>query len=378
MNKYFLACFFAALLVAGNAKSQTKNLNISGYGQVDYNQELNKDEFKEGDLDVHRIVLQFDYRFSDKTNFFSEFEFEHVKEFYVEQAYLQHNLAPYLNLKAGLILVPMGIINEYHEPPTFNGVERPNVDKYVVPTTWREIGIGFSGNIDAADLSYQIYLMNGFKSYAGDNGTLGGSNGLRKGRQKGAESTITSPNLSLKIENYSIKGLSLGLAGYFGKTQSDLYEGKNKSDDAAIASADSSTVGISMIGLDARYNIGKLELRGQYIVSNHSNVEAYNSFTGMDLGKSITGWYLESAYSFGSFEKYGIYKPFVRYEKYNLHATTENIPANGAYNINEFTFGISWHTAYGAAFKVDYALKSNDVASSETRSYFNAGVAIMF
>ena len=82
------------------------------------------------------------------------------------------------------MLVPMGIVNEYHEPTTFNGVERPSLDNKIVPTTWREMGIGVSGRINSASIRYQAYLMNGFLSY-GESHKLRGSDGLRKGRQKG-------------------------------------------------------------------------------------------------------------------------------------------------------------------------------------------------
>jgi hypothetical protein len=140
-------------------------LTIGGYGQIDYNQRVSGEEFQNGNLDVHRLVLMFGYKFNDRTQVITEVEFEHVKEVYVEQAFLQYEIQPWLKFRGGLMLVPMGIINEYHEPPTFNGVERPNLDKYIVPSTWREIGAGFTGVFPSASLSYQAYIMNGFKGY---------------------------------------------------------------------------------------------------------------------------------------------------------------------------------------------------------------------
>mgnify|MGYP001552737102 CR=1 FL=1 len=179
-----------------------EGITIGGYGQLDYNE---PDGSASGKLDVHRLVLLFGYKFNDKVSFLTEIEYEHVKEVYVEQAYIKYRANNNLNVLAGLMLVPMGIINEYHEPTTFDGVERPNVDKYIVPTTWRELGIGISGRIDNASLKYQAYLFNGFKSYADGSGVLRGSDGLRKGRQNGAESVVSSPNFSTKIDFYGIK-----------------------------------------------------------------------------------------------------------------------------------------------------------------------------
>jgi hypothetical protein len=115
-----------------------KGLTIGGYAEAHYNRASGKNAV----LDVHRVVLLLGYKFNERTQFITELEFEHVKEVYVEQAFLQYSLTDNINLRAGLMLVPMGIVNEYHEPTTFNGVERPSMDKSIVPTTWREIGLG--------------------------------------------------------------------------------------------------------------------------------------------------------------------------------------------------------------------------------------------
>ncbi len=226
--------------------AKDSKLTVGGYGEVHYNQALNSSTKNNGTLDVHRVVLLFGYKFNDRTQFITEMEFEHVKEVYVEQAFIQYKINDYLNFRGGLLLTPMGIINEYHEPTTFNGVERPLIDKYISPTTWREIGFGFTGNVFPAKIRYQVYLMNGFSSYNGS-GNLDGKNGLRKGRQKGAESFISAPNFTGKIEFYGVRGLNLGVSGYFGNTQSTIYNGIDKNDSEAIMKADSSVTGISML-----------------------------------------------------------------------------------------------------------------------------------
>ena len=98
-------------------------------------------------------------------NFSVRIEMEHVKEIYVEQAFLNYGVSDNFSIKGGLLLVPMGIINEYHEPTTYNGVERPSLNNKLVPTTWREMGIGATGRINSMSLKYQAYIMNGFVSY---------------------------------------------------------------------------------------------------------------------------------------------------------------------------------------------------------------------
>ncbi|MBE0423666.1 MAG: hypothetical protein IBX66_06975, partial [Lutibacter sp.] len=352
-----------------NSNESTQNLgtkisegvSIGGYAQIDYNE---PDGSAPGKLDVHRMVMFLGYKFNDKVSFMSEIEYEHVSELYVEQAYLKYKANENFNVLAGLMLVPMGIINEFHEPTTFYGVERPNVDNYIVPTTWREIGVGISGKLDNASLKYQAYLFNGFKSYAAGEGILRGTDGFRKGRQKGAESVVNSPNLSAKLDYYGITGLRLGLSGYFGKTQTD---------DASI---EASTVGISMMGLDARYKYNNLELRGQYIHTTLTDTEDYNLLTGKDLGSKMYGLYGEVAYSF---DLKGVEKltPFLRYEKYNTHAETAgNLVANDAFDRDEIIFGLNYKVANGAAFKIDYQLMNNAIAGSDTAKVFNAGVAV--
>jgi len=143
--------------VQGNTLNQWSEdsggkLLLGGYAGIHYNQPLGGDIRQNGNLDIHRLVLLFGYKFNKKTAFYTEIEYEHVSEVYVEQAFFNHKLNNYINLRGGLLLIPMGIINEYHEPTTFYGVERPLLDKHIVPTTWREIGAGISGNIQEASL----------------------------------------------------------------------------------------------------------------------------------------------------------------------------------------------------------------------------------
>jgi len=356
-----------------------KGFTIGGYGQLDYNQPISSTTMNNGTLDVHRLVMLFGYNFNEYLKFVSEIEYEHVNEVFVEQAFLQYKLNNYINLRGGLMLIPMGIINEYHEPPTFNGVERPMVDKYIAPTTWRELGLGISGNIIEASLKYQLYVVNGFNGYDG-NATLNGKNGLRKGRQKGADSYISSPNFTGKVEYYGIRGLNIGLSGYLGKTQSTAYDKLERNDDIVIKSADSTVVGVSMVGLDLRYQLKGLALRGQLIYSSLDNTTAYNQKLSSDLGSEMIGYYVEVAYDvFSLTDKFKSQLiPFVRYEVYDTHFKVEdNIVKNDAYYNTFITAGISWKITPKVVVKSDYQFyKSN--SDNEYSQMFNAGIGLMF
>jgi hypothetical protein len=364
----------AEKIIAGN-----KGLHIGGYGQVDFNLASRDGTIhKNGTLDVHRLVTFFGYNFNEKASFVSEVEFEHVSEVSVEQAFLNYKIKNNLTVNAGLMLIPMGIQNLYHEPATFNGVERTNVDKYIVPTTWREIGVGISGKNIENSLNYQLMVINGFNGYD-DDGVFSGESGLRSGRQKGAKSYITFPDFAGRISYYGKPGLNLGVSAYLGDSESKAYDGLDLSDETAVSSADSTIIGVQILGLDARYQTGALQLRGQYIMAILSNTDQYNTLTDKDLGSKMTGYYAELGYNLlincnTENELIG----FARYENYNTHTEVEGgVTINEEYNRTDITVGLGYKVAKGAMFKADYQIKS-DASSEETRGQFNFGTAIWF
>jgi len=355
-------------------------LNIAGYAEMDFNQPIEKGIRRNGKVDVHRLVMLFGYNFDKKLSFITEIEFEHVKEVFVEQAFVNYKIKPWLNFRGGLMLVPMGIVNEFHEPTTFFGVERPTLDNVLVPSTWRELGMGFSGTVIDASINYQAYLFNGFLSHDGSGGKLKGSNGLRSGRQKGAEAALTSPNFSGKINYFGIKGLNLGLALYTGNSQTALYNNLDLNNSLAVATADSSRVGMTMIGLDARYTNGGLKLRGQFNQASLRNTDQYNEFTGRDLGSKLSGFFVEAGYDVlrGSNADSRLY-PFVRYSKINNHAEVAgDLNPNLALDRTIVTTGLNWMHGTGVSFKADYQFFSNAIPGSTSTGQFNLGIGVWF
>jgi hypothetical protein len=359
-------------------------LNIGGYGEVHYNQPVSKNQKELGTLDVHRIVMFLGYNFSKSTQFVSEIEFEYAKELWVEQAFLQHRITRSVNLRAGLLLVPMGIINEYHEPTTFNGVERPIIDNRLSLSTWREIGFGFSGNILPVNMKYQLYAVGGLNGYD-TKGIFNGSTGLREGRQKGSKAYISSPALTGKIEFYGIRNINIGLSGYLGKSQSKLF-GKLPDDNAGLrAKADSSAVGIAMVGADARFQMRGLEIRGQVYYTSITNTREYNVFTksganNNDLGKSMFGYYTEAGYNifrlFSEIDQELV--PFIRYEFYNTHHSVETgTSENLAYKNTMVTCGLTYRLNKNAVVKTDIQF-AKSAAGNNFNKIINAGIGVMF
>lgn len=363
---------------------QSGKLGISGYGEVHYNQPFQKDQKMAGTLDVHRLVMFMGYNFNRNTHFVSEIEYEYTNELWVEQAYLQHRLGKFINFRAGLLLIPMGIINEYHEPTTFNGVERPVIDNRIAPSTWREVGMGFSGIVLPISLKYQAYLVNGFNGYD-TKGVLSGDKGLRDGRQKGSKSYITSPNYTFRAEYFGLRNLTLGLSGYFGESQSKLRSKLYRDSTHLVSRADSSVVNIAMVGADGRFQLKGLEIRGQWYYTSIGNTSQYNAFTAVsgkpnNLGSAMTGYYLEVGYNVlrhCTSTSHGLI-PFARYERYNTHFNTEpGLVANPAFNNTMITSGLTWKITSGAVFKADIQWLKPETDNQWTKT-FNAGLGVMF
>jgi hypothetical protein len=356
--------FNSASTQLNNLLTSDRGLSIGGYGEITYNNI--EGSSTPAEIDVQRLVMLFAYKFDDRTSFVTEIEFEHVKEVYVEQAFINYSIADGVNLRGGLMLIPMGIVNEYHEPTTFNGVERPSLDNKIVPTTWREMGIGVSGRINNASIRYQAYLMNGFLSY-GESYKLRGSDGLRKGRQKGAESVGSDTNFAGRVEYYGLPKLKLGLSYYAGNTQTTAPE------------ISSTQIGLSMFGLDYRYVNGKVSSRGQFISASLSDTEAYNLAGTTDLGSAMGGYYVEGAYNLLPLDSRQKLDIFLRYENFNTHQKTAgNLLTNDAYHRNETTFGLSYHLASGAVFKADYQSKGTAVEGYNAVGQFNLGLGVFF
>ena len=366
MKKILLLLTLLNIYSVINAQKIKNNLSIGGYAQVDYLHPKNE----VATVDLHRMVLYVGYQFSDKVSFESEVEFEHVKQLEVEQAFINYRLGSNLTAKAGLMIVPMGLINQTHEPTTFFTVNRPGQDHDIIPSTWTQIGVGLNGTSNNLSLKYQVYIFNGIKSYQDGIPFLRGSDGLRKGRQGGAEGFSSQANYAAKLNYYGIAGLNIGLAGYFGNTQTTDINLKD------------SYVGISMIGLDAVYQKNNVTIRGQYVFNNLSNTEAYNSLTGRDVGSKMDGFYIESGYNIlPLFDEKATEKLvlFSRYETYDTQANVAGLlMKNNAYDRKITTFGLNYFMAPGAVFKAEYQVRDNSVTNADVANSFNMGIGVSF
>src|SRR5215218_10811609 len=200
------------LLIAGTLSAQdSETTSLGGYGEVHYTNASGPNT--PAQINVRRFVVYLAHSFNEHLAFRSELEVEDAKieggaaggEVAMEQIYLDYRFSPAFTLRAGLVLPPIGIVNEIHEPPTFNGVARPSFDRNVIPTTWRDIGVGAVGVLPGSSgLSYRVYLVNGLKA-AGFDAVAG----IRGGRQEGKEASFANPSVTGRLE-WTRPGLRIG------------------------------------------------------------------------------------------------------------------------------------------------------------------------
>lgn len=377
----------AQIFIDSTINSSTKKIiyNTAGkfslgcYGEAHYNAPIESGKVQNGKGDLHRVILFMGYKFNSKLQFFSEIEFEHVKEVYVEQAFINYSFNSALNFKTGVILIPMGYVNEFHEPTLFNGVERPTVDKTIIPTTWRELGFGIHGLAKKANIKYQLYVVNGFNGY--DNGAkISGSGGVRSARQKAAEVIIRKPSLTGKVTFYGIEGLHLSASAYYGQSETSLYNSVDVNDPVAIATADSSIVGIGMASLNAEYKLNDFKFRAVGVLTSLSNTDQYNTFTNSSVASQMMGYYGEASYDIRikNGQNFPKFIPFIRYENFDTHfKVNSNITRNDSYSREILTGGLGFQLTPGTIFKADYQWWKT-ASSSNPTGLFNLGFGFWF
>jgi len=361
----------ALILSLSMAAFSQQGATLGGYGELHYNDVTYKANGQQspGEFDFHRFILYAGYDFNDWITFRSELEVEHtyVKdghgEVALEQAYIDLAFKPTLGARGGIMLVPMGIVNPVHEPPTFNGVERPNVEKYIIPSTWREAGAGIYGKTQSG-LSYKLYLMAGLKT----EGITGGS-GIRDARQKAFEASTDNWAVTGRLDYRPNLNLTFG-ASYFFSQLSSNYKYGSAMDGAAI----------HMIDGHAIYNNGGFEARGLFVYSATSNADDINATLGNDIGETQYGGYMELSYDLLRFKEEATEQQlnlFGRAEVYDTQASTVNVVDNPENERYEYTFGLTYKPASQVAVKADYQLLTTKGGFND-KHQLNIGIGYNF
>ena len=202
---------FSISLLSADEFVEDGTTTLGGYGEMHYDMEANDGD---GKLDFHRFIFYIKHQFNANWSLMSEIEIEHnmvgsqsaldgFEGGYVamEQAYLQYQSDNNWGFRGGVLLIPAGITNEFHEPPTFMSVERPEYNKYIIPTTWFDNGFAFYGNM--GDVNWNFTMTGDL-----DGGSIG--DGIRSARMKGQYSKTTDWTKTLQLSWTGIDGLKLG------------------------------------------------------------------------------------------------------------------------------------------------------------------------
>lgn len=345
-----------------------RGLSIGGYGEYNYTNLVNDEGGNLDRADALRTVLYFGYKFSESIVFNSEIEFEHgstedprngeeAGAASVELASLDFFHSPALNFRAGLLLAPMGFVNEVHEPPFFYGVQRPEVERRIIPSTWRNLGAGIFGQL-GENFEYRAYVMTGF------NGSRFSDAGFRSARQAGNHAL--AEDLAIVVRgDYTcdcVPGLQLGASLYVGEVDQDTGDtlidtGAPTADGRSIADAR-----LTMAEGHVQYRSGPWSTRMLAAYTHLGNAADFNASLGRPatapIAEDMFGAYAEVAYDvwphlFGDGER--SLEPFVRLEYVD---TQFDVPSGFTANRNRTywvrTGGVNYHPHPNVVLKLEY------------------------
>ncbi|HEY7214144.1 MAG TPA: hypothetical protein VIC28_05900 [Thermoanaerobaculia bacterium] len=360
-----------------------RGLSVGGYGEVIYQQidegeeegegaaakseEGEEEEEEEGGdhFDLRRAVIYVGYKFNDRILFNSEVEFEHAgEEVEVEFAYLDFLWRPQLNFRAGLLLMPVGFLNELHEPTVFLGANRPDLEQRILPTTWEEGGFGLFGA--AGPFTYRTYIVNGLdaEGFTDD--------GLRGGRQGGSEAKAEDLAWVGRLDYTGLPGLLAGGSVYTGKSGQGLETASGRQLGVRTTIAEGH--------LEWRWR--GLEFRTLGVRAELDDVAELNEVLGLagdeSIGEKLKGFYLQLGYDLLAGRAAGkALIPFARWESFN---TQDAVPAGFSVNPDTdfeiLTLGVSYKPIEQLVLKVDYQNVDNEAGTGADR--FNVLLGYVF
>lgn len=353
---FFIVLALTTVLVLNQALSAQDDFfvpktTVGGYGELHYNYTKTDGSNSTKTLDFHRFILFVNHSWSEKWSFKSELELEHnfvnsgQGELELEQAYINYQPNENIGFQAGVILPSIGLINPYHEPPIFLGVERPDYSKFIIPTTWFGNGAAVYGNFK--NISFKLSVMEGLNS-----DKFSASNGIRKGRQKGFKSDASRFLYTVNVDYLGVPGLLIG--GSF--TYNDAK------------------------GKTSQNRIILTEFHGKYDANNVVAVFEYGniSYENGNIENS-KGYYFDLGYNLKNvFKTESDIIPFFRYTDYNTAANTiSGGTIENQYHFSKWMIGVSIKPIPFVVLKLDYGQKERELGNVKT-NLFNLGIGYMF
>ncbi|HEU4719591.1 MAG TPA: hypothetical protein VFU15_17225 [Bacteroidia bacterium] len=377
-------------LSAGLVRSNSSTV-ISGYGEARVTYDLID---RTGNADLTRNVLFVGHRFNQKIFMFSEWEIEDAKveggepggEIAMEQLFLKFNVNRDLYVNAGLFIPRLGIINENHLPTTFNGIDRPYVETFVIPSTWREMGIALYGQTPRLPgFNWTVGLFNGLNSEEFGNGS-----GIREGRFEGKNASASNLAVSAALLYYR-DAFRFQVSGYYGGTAGLSHR------DADSLRLDSGPFGtpVALAEADAQYISEGFTFKALGTIVAIPDAQNINRAYANNTPQMMWGAYAEAGYNvlhpFATPEKNLVV--FARYEMLDLNAKmSENGIRDESLRQQYLVTGVTWMPVRGIAVKADYtmrttgkpnpALQINPYVNGQvfyaTRGFVNLGIAYSF
>ena len=315
--------------------SFAQNVHLWGYGEIYYTDPVHDRQRAQADL--ARAVFGIGYSFDSRTEFNSEYEVEHAVasssdagEFEVEQFYLDRRLNDWVTVRAGLFLMPFGMLNEHHEPTNFYGVQRNFVETLIIPSTWREGGFNFHGDTPQG-FGWNAGLTTGFDLSKWDFAPEfpqyttaleledNGSAPLQATHQELALANAHDLSQYIALSYFGVPGLTIGGAISSGKAVSVPAP-----PNAPIAGSQRVTLWEGHV----RWTPNKFDLSALYArgtISNLAGTNAANPGSPNPIPSSFYGYFFQGAYDAWSQGEYRV-SPFVRWEVYNMGASYEGTP----------------------------------------------------
>jgi hypothetical protein len=345
-------------------------LTLGGYGEIHAN--LGDHEVRD-QIDIHRLVLYAGYDVADWIKLHSETEVEHAfvskesdGELSIEQAYADFLLSDNFNVRAGRFLTPLGLVNRKHEPPAFNGVERPFFERFIIPSTWFSDGIGMFGSITPS-LKYEAYVVGGL------NGSkFNDMDGIREGRIEESPS-LHSPAFTGRLDYYPLvfhdvrfnQSLRLGAGVYFG--------GLDNSDEESGPKAKGN---IAIYAGDFEYSLSKFDFRGAIAFEKISGARQI----GNGAAEEVFGWNFEGACHVlpGSWKRDKLARAdavmFLRYDRFDTqYKMPAGIARNPAGNRYAYTAGANFYLTPAFVIKGDYQVVRDNTGTSANLLNFGMG-----
>lgn len=341
-----------------------RGLSIAGYGEVLYENYARTKQSgapggKGSQFDALRAIIYTGYRFNDKFVFNSEIEIEHAKEAYLEFAYVDYQATKNFGIRGGMLLVPMGLVNEFHEPTVFMGTERPFTENKIIPSTWRENGAGIYGVFDK--ISFRLYAVNGF------NGAKFSSGGLRGGRQKGGKAKADNFAYTGRLDVTPTPGVFFGVSFYRGGSA----QGSLGDDD----------LGTTIVDLHGQVQVRGFDIRGLYAKASIDDAMKFNETMGLTgsngLAEKMEGGYVIVGYNvLSQTSDVGgpALMPYFKFERVDTQAQMPMGYSRKLSTLNNFrTVGFEFKPIPNVVVKVDHMWVANKAGSGLNQFNVNLG-----